>query len=220
MIDATSGIPKPTRTAPPQNTTAQTPSVNALKASLADSLPLRSAMAIMKRQKVSAAMTGHSALCSACMSGSDSFAPKQAAARIFAAAIPADDGAAFSSSLPFVCARLGKSSLQGLPGNPLGFTALSQRLALPLVWQAFRTAPYPRRFVSVIMGFDAEAKAGDICVQLAPHGADIVALPIQKATGRSCVFRDMRDFIPNAGGQALPAGARVQAELFFNSLLF
>ena len=30
------------------------------------------------------------------------FAPKQAAARIFAAAIPADDGAAFSSSLPFV----------------------------------------------------------------------------------------------------------------------
>lgn len=133
---------------------------------------------------------------------------------------PADDGAALSSSLPFVCARLGKSSLLGLPGNPLGFTALSQRLALPLVWQAFRTAPYPRRFVSVIMGFDAEAKAGDICVQLAPHGADIVALPIQKATGRSCVFRDMRAFIPNAGGQALPAGVRVQAELFFNGLLF
>ncbi len=133
---------------------------------------------------------------------------------------PADDGAALSSSLPFVCARLGKSSLLGLPGNPLGFTALSQRLALPLVWQAFRTAPYPRRFVSVVMGFDAEAKAGDICVQLAPHGADIVALPIQKATGRSCVFRDMRAFIPNAGGEALPAGARVQAELFFNGLLF
>lgn len=139
---------------------------------------------------------------------------------IKAGGTPIDDGAALCSSLPFVCARLGKSSLLGLPGNPLGFAALSQRLALPLVWQAFRTDPYPRRFVSVVMGFDAEAKAGDICVQLAPHGADIVALPIQKATGRSCVFRDMRDFIPNAGGQALPAGARVQAELFFNSLLF
>lgn len=139
---------------------------------------------------------------------------------IKAGGTPIDDGAALCSSLPFVCARLGKSSLLGLPGNPLGFAALSQRLALPLVWQAFRTDPYPRRFVSVVMGFDAEAKAGDICVQLAPHGADLIALPIQKATGRSCVFRDMRAFIPNAGGQALPAGARVQAELFFNGLLF
>lgn len=136
-----------------------------------------------------------------------------------AGGVPINDGAALSSSLPFVCARLGKSSLLGLPGNPLGFTALSQRVALPLVWQSFRTDPYPRRYATVVMGFDAEAKAGDICVQLAPHGADLVALPIQKATGRSCVFRDMRAFVPNDKGEALPAGTRVKAELFFNGLL-
>ena len=66
------------------------PSVKALKASLADSLPESRAMAIMNRQKASVAMTGHSAWCIACISGSSSWAPKQQAAKILVAAIPAE----------------------------------------------------------------------------------------------------------------------------------
>ena len=107
----------------------------------------------------------------------------------------------------------------GLPGNPLGFVNIVQRVVLPVIWQSFRTDPFFVRRQKVFMGFDYEGKAGDICVQLAPFEGRVIALPVQKGSGRSSAFRDVAAAIPNPQGRRIEAGEAVEAQLFFNGLL-
>ena len=102
-----------------------------------------------------------------------------------AGAKQSEDQTKLSSSLPFVCANLKGAVLFGLPGNPLGFVNIVQRVVLPVIWQSFRTDPFFVRRQKVFMGFDYEGKAGDICVQLAPFEGRVIALPVQKGSGRS-----------------------------------
>lgn len=130
------------------------------------------------------------------------------------------DGTRLSSSLPFVYGKMNKSILIGLPGNPLGFICLAQRFVLPQIWSSFMTAPFPVKKVEAIMGFNFQGKAGDICVQLAPLGDHLIALPLQKGSGRSASFRDAQAIIKNPKGHHLEANQQVEAELFFNGLHF
>lgn len=135
-----------------------------------------------------------------------------------ARALQSDDQTRLSSSLPFVCAHIKDAVLFGLPGNPLGFVNIVQRVVLPVIWQSFRTAPFFVRRQKVFMGFEYEGKAGDICVQLAPFDSRIIALPIQKGSGRSSAFRDAAAVIPNPQARRIEAGEAVEAQLFFNGL--
>ena len=130
-----------------------------------------------------------------------------------------EDQTKLSSSLPFVCANLKDAVLFGLPGNPLGFVNIVQRVVLPVIWQSFRTDPFFVRRQKVFMGFDYEGKAGDICVQLAPFEGKVIALPVQKGSGRSSAFRDAAAVIPNPQGRKIEAGEAVEAQMFFNGLL-
>ena len=59
-----------------------------------------------------------------------------------AGAKQSEDQTKLSSSLPFVCANLKDAVLFGLPGNPLGFVNIVQRVVLPVIWQSFRTDPF------------------------------------------------------------------------------
>ena len=136
-----------------------------------------------------------------------------------AGAKQSEDQTKLSSSLPFVCANLKGAVLFGLPGNPLGFVNIVQRVVLPVIWQSFRTDPFFVRRQKVFMGFDYEGKAGDICVQLAPFEGRVIALPVQKGSGRSSAFRDAAAAIPNPQGRRIEAGEAVEAQLFFNGLL-
>lgn len=136
-----------------------------------------------------------------------------------AGAKQSEDQTKLSSSLPFVCANLKGAVLFGLPGNPLGFVNIVQRVVLPVIWQSFRTDPFFVRRQKVFMGFDYEGKAGDICVQLAPFEGRVIALPVQKGSGRSSAFRDVAAAIPNPQGRRIEAGEAVEAQLFFNGLL-
>lgn len=136
-----------------------------------------------------------------------------------AGAKQSEDQTKLSSSLPFVCANLKGAVLFGLPGNPLGFVNIVQRVVLPVIWQSFRTDPFFVRRQKVFMGFDYEGKAGDICVQLAPFEGRVIALPVQKGSGRSSAFRDAAAAIPNPHGRRIEAGEAVEAQLFFNGLL-
>ena len=130
------------------------------------------------------------------------------------------DGTRLSSSLPFVYGKMNKSILIGLPGNPLGFICLAQRLVLPQIWSSFMSSPLPVKKIDVVMGFNFQGKAGDICVQLAPLGETMIALPLQKGSGRSASFRDAQAIIKNPTGQRLNANQTVEAELFFNGFHF
>lgn len=130
------------------------------------------------------------------------------------------DSTELSSSLPFVLGNVGHSVLFGLPGNPLGFINIVQRVVLPQLWSSFRSDSFPFRREKVYMGFDYEGKAGDVCVQIAQFGGKRIALPVQKGSGRSAAFRDAMAVIPNPNGLLLPAGSPVQAELFFNGLIY
>lgn len=136
-----------------------------------------------------------------------------------AGAKQSEDQTKLSSSLPFVCANLKDAVLFGLPGNPLGFVNIVQRVVLPVIWQSFRTDPFFVRRQKVFMGFDYEGKAGDICVQLAPFEGKVIALPVQKGSGRSSAFRDAAAVIPNPQGRKIEAGEAVEAQMFFNGLL-
>lgn len=136
-----------------------------------------------------------------------------------AGAKQSEDQTKLSSSLPFVCANLKDAVLFGLPGNPLGFVNIVQRIVLPVIWQSFRTDPFFVRSQKVFMGFEYEGKAGDICVQLAPFDGKVIALPVQKGSGRSSAFRDAAAVIPNPHGRRIEAGEAVEAQLFFNGLL-
>ncbi len=60
------------------------------------------------------------------------------------------------------------------------FICLAQRFVLPQIWSSFMTTPFPVKKVEAIMGFNFQGKAGDICVQLAPLGDHLIALPLQK----------------------------------------
>lgn len=131
----------------------------------------------------------------------------------------AEDKTHLSSSLPFVLAQVGPSTLFGLPGNPLGFINIVQRVVLPHLWGCFRTEPFPFRRERVYTGFDYEGRPGDICVQLARFEGKLIALPVQKGSGRSAAFRDAMAVIPNPNGASFEAGSCLQAELFFNGLI-
>ena len=69
-----------------------------------------------------------------------------------AGAKQSEDQTKLSSSLPFVCANLKDAVLFGLPGNPLGFVNIVQRVVLPVIWQSFRTDPFFVRRQKVFMG--------------------------------------------------------------------
>jgi len=131
-----------------------------------------------------------------------------------AGAKQSEDQTKLSSSLPFVCANLKDAVLFGL-----GFVNIVQRVVLPVIWQSFRTDPFFVRRQKVFMGFDYEGKAGDICVQLAPFEGKVIALPVQKGSGRSSAFRDAAAVIPNPQGRKIEAGEAVEAQMFFNGLL-
>ena len=130
-----------------------------------------------------------------------------------------DSGTKLSSSLPYLCASLGTTLILGLPGNSLGFINIAQRVVIPLVWNAFRTQAFEFCRVSVVLGFEAEAKEGTICVRLANHGSQLIALPMQKGTGRASVFRDAAAVVDNPRGTLIPAGTVVTAEKFFNGII-
>lgn len=126
------------------------------------------------------------------------------------------DKTKLSSSLPFVHGKVKKAVLIGLPGNPLGFICLAQRLVLMQVWNSFISAPFPFTQKNVYMGFEFSGKPGDICVQLASFNGKTIALPLMKGSGRSAAFRDAQAIICNPYGLKLEANSIVQAELFFN----
>jgi molybdenum cofactor synthesis domain-containing protein len=123
-----------------------------------------------------------------------------------------------TDSLPFIEARLGKTLILGLPGNPLGFVCLTQRVLLPRLWLFYRTSPLPFPNTHAELGFDIESKAGEICVELVRGSSGWIALPVMKGTGRTSVFQKVSGVIPNPRGLALPAGAQVLVELFISSL--
>lgn len=130
-----------------------------------------------------------------------------------------DDETKLASSLPFICSRVKNAAIFGLPGNPLGFVNIVQRVVIPTVWQSFRSGNFPFERKKVYMGFDYEGKAGDICVQLAEFEAKTIALPVQKGSGRSSAFRDASAIIANPSGLKLSAGSAVEALLFFDGIL-
>ena len=47
----------------------------------------------------------------------------------------------------------------------------------------------------------------------------VIALPVQKGSGRSSAFRDAAAVIPNPQGRKIEAGEAVEAQMFFNGLL-
>lgn len=121
-----------------------------------------------------------------------------------------------SSSLPFVYAKINNSVLIGLPGNPLGFICLAQRLVLTQIWNFFMSTPFPFKKQRAVMGFDYKGKAGDICVQLARFEKSLIVLPLQKGSGRSSAFRDAKAVICNPLGLQIPADTQVEVEMFFD----
>jgi molybdopterin biosynthesis enzyme len=125
---------------------------------------------------------------------------------------------ALTDSLPFVEASLGETQILGLPGNPLGFVSLTQRVLLPRLWLFFRSAPLPFPNTHAELGFDIDAKAGEVCVELIRGTSGWIALPVMKGTGRTSVFQKVSGVIPNPHGLALAAGTRVLVELFISSL--
>jgi molybdopterin biosynthesis enzyme len=125
---------------------------------------------------------------------------------------------ALADSLPFVEASLGETQILGLPGNPLGFVSLTQRVLLPRLWLFFRSAPLPFPNTHAELGFDIDAKAGEVCVELVRGTSGWIALPVMKGTGRTSVFQKVSGVIPNPHGLALAAGTRVLVELFISSL--
>ncbi len=117
-------------------------------------------------------------------------------------------------SAPYVRGTLDGVPVMGLPGNPLGMMVIAQRILLPLLWQKFRTVELPRIRRLASIGFEPPQERGDIVVELVDSRYGCIALPVQKGTGRSMVFKNACGVIVNLKKQELAAGSVVEVELF------
>lgn len=127
------------------------------------------------------------------------------------------DGAALGSgSLPFIAGKIGRKPVVGLPGHPLGAIVISQRVLMPLLWSRYHHEPYEFHEVKAVFSADTdEPLTGELCVELRKENGGWIATPVEKGTGRSKVFRDVRGIV-RVNDEMLRKGRVVTVECFVN----
>ncbi len=117
---------------------------------------------------------------------------------------------------PFISGEIDGVPLLGLPGNPLGAMMIAQRVALPVIWRRFHADAWEPQRISALFGGDIpEPQTGELCVSLVRGSAGLTALPVEKGTGCSRLFREAGGVI-HLRNQMLRAGEQVIVERFFN----
>ena len=117
---------------------------------------------------------------------------------------------------PFIAGEVAGVPLLGLPGNPLGAMMIAQRAALPVIWRRFHADSWQPQVASAVFGGDIpEPQTGELCVSLVRSASGLTALPVEKGTGCSRLFREAGGVV-TLRAQALRAGEQVLVERFFN----
>lgn len=117
---------------------------------------------------------------------------------------------------PFIAGSLDGIPLIGLPGNPLGAVMIAQRVIVPLLWERTHMTPYrPRTVTARFEGEIDEAATGDLCVNLVDAEGTLLAVPVQKGTGRARLFRETAGTVC-LKEQTLSRGEFVTVECFAN----
>ena len=93
---------------------------------------------------------------------------------------------------------------------------IAQRVALPVIWKRFHADAWQPERISAFFGGDIpDPQTGALCVSLVRGATGLRALPVEKGTGCSRLFREAGGVI-TLRNQMLRAGEQVIVERFFN----